>query len=164
MVLVSFGLFFVGALGEEVGWQGYAIGPLQSRWNALTASVILGIVWAAWHVVPLIQLNRAPAWIAWQCMTLVLARILIVWLYNNTGKAVLAAILFHAMNNVTTVLLPNYGWPYDPFSAVIILAVSAALTTFLWGPETLARYRYARGGRKLPENPGVETLGASEIP
>ena len=164
MVLVSFGMFFVGAVGEEVGWQGYAIDPLQERWNALRASLLLGSLWAVWHIIPMIQLNRAPAWIAWQGMTMVLARILIVWLYNNTGKAVLAAILFHAMNNVTTVLLASYGWPYDPFSAVIILAVSAALITFLWGPETLARYRYARTGRKLPENPGAETLRASERP
>jgi membrane protease YdiL (CAAX protease family) len=64
MVLVSFVVCFIAALGEEVGWQGYAIDPLQGRWNALTASVILGIVWAAWHIIPLVQLNRTPTWIA----------------------------------------------------------------------------------------------------
>jgi len=85
-VLVSFVVFFIAALGEEVGWQGYAIEPLQQRWNALAASVILGIVWPLWHVVPFLQMNRAPAWIAWQCLYMVVARILYVWLYNNTGK------------------------------------------------------------------------------
>jgi membrane protease YdiL (CAAX protease family) len=147
MVLVSSVLFFIAALGEEVGWQGYAIGPLRDRWNALTASIILGIVWAAWHIVPLIQATRPPAWIVWQCMGMVATRILIVWLYNNTGKSVFAAILFHAMNNVTTVLLPNYGWHYEPFVALITLAIAAAIVIFLWSPETLARYRYARPGR-----------------
>jgi membrane protease YdiL (CAAX protease family) len=149
MVPVSFVVFFIAALGEEVGWQGYAIDPLQDRWNALTASVLLGTVWAVWHIVPLIQASRMPTWIAGQCMGMVVARILMVWLYNNTGKSVFATILFHAMNNVTTVLLPNYGWDYDPSVALVILAVAAVIVTFLWGPETLARYRYARPGRNV---------------
>lgn len=149
MVLVSFVVFFIAALGEEVGWQGYAIDPLQERWNALAASVILGTVWAVWHIVPLIQANRPPMWIAGQCMGMVATRILIVWLYNNTGKSVFAAILFHATNNVTTVLLPSYGWHYDPLVAFLTLAVAALIVTFLWGPETLARFRYARPGRHV---------------
>lgn len=145
-IVVSFVVFTVEALAEEVGWQGYAIVPLQERWSALAASVILGTVWAAWHIVPLLQMDRTPIQITWQCLVMVVTRILIVWLCNNTGQAVLAAILFHAMNNVTTVLLPAYGWPYDPFVALIILGVAAAIVTLLWGPKTLARYRYARPG------------------
>ena len=149
MMLVSFLVFFIAALGEEVGWQGYAMDPLQTRWNAMAASVFLGTVWAVWHIVPLIQMNRLPASIAWQCLGMVAARILIVWLYNNTGQSVFAAILFHAMINVSTVLLAGYGWPYDPCIVLLILAVAAGIVTFLWGPKTLARYRYARPGREL---------------
>jgi hypothetical protein len=152
-LLASFVVFFIGALGEEVGWHGYAFEPLQARWNALTASIILGMVWAVWHVVPLIQVGQAPGWIAWQCLSMVAARIITVWLYNNTGQSVFAAILFHAMNNVTTVLLPEYGWPYNPLVAVITLAVAAIVITFLWGPEALARYRYAWPRRDV--QPGI---------
>ena len=145
----SFVVFFVAGAGEELGWQGYVIDPLQRRWNALTASVMLGTVWATWHIVPLIQASRSPAWIIWQCMSMVTARILIVWLYNNTRKSVLAAILFHAMTNVATVLLPAYGWPYSPFAATIFLTVSAAIVTFLWSPSTLASFRYDRACRDV---------------
>jgi hypothetical protein len=53
------------------------------------------------------------------------------------------------MNNVTTVLLPSYGWHYDPSVALVITAVAAAIITFLWGPKTLARFRYARRGRDV---------------
>jgi membrane protease YdiL (CAAX protease family) len=142
--LISFVVFFIGAIGEEVGWQGYATGPLQDRWSALTAGVMLGTVWAVWHIVPMIQLGQTPVWIAFQCLSMVAARIVMVWLCNNTGGSVFAAILFHAMNNVSTVLLPSYGWPYDPTVAFAILAIAVAVITFLWGPETLARYRYPR--------------------
>ncbi len=144
MVPVLFVVFFVAAVGEEVGWQGYAIDRLQDRWNALEASLILGIVWAIWHIVPFMQSHRTLPWIAWQCLGTIVARILIVWLYNCTGKSVFATVLYHAMSNVSVFLFPNYGSHYDPFITWLITAFTAAIVIFVWGPETLARYRYAR--------------------
>jgi len=143
---IFFLIFFVSATGEEVGWSGYVIDRLQGRWNALDASIIVGIVWAIWHIVGWFQIpsHPNPTWIAWQFAFTVVARIIIVWFYNNTGKSVFVAILFHTMINVSTFLFPNYGSHYDPFVAFIITAVAAAIVAFLWGPETLARYRYAR--------------------
>lgn len=89
--LLMFLGFFVGALCEELGWSGYAIDPMQARWTALQASVLLGLIQALWHIVPLIQAHRPAAWMAWRCLYAVAARVLIVWLYNNTGKSVFAA-------------------------------------------------------------------------
>jgi membrane protease YdiL (CAAX protease family) len=144
MLPVSFLVFFIAAVGEEVGWQGYAMEPLQERWGALAASIVVGLAWAAWHCIPFIQMDRTPAWIACQAASIVVARILTVWIYNNAGKSLFAVILFHAMNNVATVLLPGYGWHYDPAVGLVITITAAAAITFLWGPETLARFRYAR--------------------
>jgi hypothetical protein len=66
----------------------------------------------------------------------------------------LAAIVFHATSNVSQFLFPNYGSHYDPFIAGLTLTLTAAGVAVLWGPETLARYRFgrlpsssARGGR-----------------
>jgi membrane protease YdiL (CAAX protease family) len=150
MAAVSFLMFLIAALSEEAGWQGYAIEPLLDRWNALTASIVLGAVWAVWHIIPLIQLGRTPAQIVWQCMDMVATRVLIVWLYNNTGKSVFAAVLYHAMYNVSTLLLPNYGLHYDPITNSTLVIIAAATVTFLWGPETLARYRFAHLDRGTP--------------
>ena len=71
-------------------------------------------------------------------------RILIVWIYNNTGRSVFAAIVFQATANVSQFSFPNHGSHYDPLATVLILAFTAAMVVFLWGPQTLARYRYAR--------------------
>ena len=66
LVFALFLAFFIGALGEELGWSGYAIDPMQHRWNALTAAIVLGSVWAFWHLVPWSQAGRSSEWIFWQ--------------------------------------------------------------------------------------------------
>src|ERR671917_2691078 len=45
--------------------MGYAADPMQERRSALTTGIILGLVWAIWHFVPLIQMGRTLTWIAW---------------------------------------------------------------------------------------------------
>jgi uncharacterized protein len=142
LIPLLFILFFILAIGEEVGWTGYVTDPLQGRWSALTTSIILGLVTAIWHFVPLIQMGRAPTWIAWWALGSVSFRILTVWIYNSTGKCLFAAIVFHAMNNLSLALFPNYGSHWDPAVAGVITAIVAVIVTFLWGPRTLARYRY----------------------
>lgn len=133
-------IFFVSALGEELGWSGYAIDPMQRRWTSLQASIVLGLVWAIWHVIPLVHAQRSPEWIAWWSLGTVAARVIIVWLYNNTGKSVFAASLFHAMIDVTWQLFPIHGSFYDPRITGLITAIVAAIVTVVWGPQTLARY------------------------
>ncbi len=64
LVPLLFALFFILAIGVLVGWTGYATDPLQDRWSALTTGIILGLVTAIWHLVPLIQMGRAPIWMA----------------------------------------------------------------------------------------------------
>jgi hypothetical protein len=141
---VSLVLFFIAAAGEELGWMGYAIDPLQERWSALGAAIILGAVWAIWHIIPYIQAHQTANWIFWQCLATMATRIIMVWLYNNTGKSVFAAILFHAIYNTITLVFPNYGFIFNPFIYYVLIAVSAAIVIFLWGPGTMAHYRYAR--------------------
>lgn len=132
-----FVLFFVGAVGEELGWSGYLIDPLQERLGALWASIGLGLVWAVWHSVPLLQVGRAPDWIAWWCLGTVSLRVLHTWLYNNTGKSVFGQILFHAMNNVSWQMFPNSGSHYDPRINGLIVSAIAVLVTLTWGARTL---------------------------
>lgn len=142
LIPLLFVLFFILAIGEEVGWTGYATDPLQDRWSALTTGIILGLVTALWHFVPLIQMGRTPLWIAWWSLGSISIRILTVWLYNNTGRSLFAGIVFHAMNNLSFALFPNYGSHWDPAVAGVITAIVAVIVAFLWGSRTLARYRY----------------------
>src|ERR1700690_123995 len=93
-IFPMFILFFIGALGEEIGWSGYVTEPLQHRWGTITAGVLLGLVWAVWHFIPLMQASRSFEWIAWWSLGTILLRTIMTWLYMHSGKSVFAAAVF----------------------------------------------------------------------
>jgi hypothetical protein len=136
-------VFFIGALGEELGWSGYAIDPMQNHWGALKASIILGLIWAVYHYIGLVQAHRSVEWIAWWTLYTVAARVIMVWLFNNTGKSVFGMVLFHMTLNVTWQLFPVSGSFFDPRVTGLITAVIAIIVIFLWDSQTLAQFRYA---------------------
>lgn len=137
-ILALLAAFFLGALGEELGWSGYAIAPLQERFGALWGALLLGGVWAGWHVVPLLEAHRSLSFIVWWSLGTVASRVIIVWLYNNTGRSVFIAALFHAMINLTWQLFPINGSSYDPRVTSVILAIVAVVVIIVWTPRTLA--------------------------
>ena len=117
--------FLLAALGEELGWMGYAFDPLERRWGTIAAAVMLGLVWAVWHLIPFLQAERSLPWIAWQSLYLIGSRVLLVWIFRNAGRSVLAAALFHATGNLSWQLFPIEGSHYDPRVAGLLVAVLA---------------------------------------
>lgn len=91
----------IPALFEEIGWRGFALPRLQSRYGWIPASLIIGTVWAVFH---------APIWFipdagfgglpfsVFTLFTLALS-VLFTWLYNGTGSSVLLPALAHAAIN-----------------------------------------------------------------
>ena len=133
-VIALFAALLLPAWTEEIGWMGFLFDRMQRGRTALGAAVLLGSMWALWHVVPLIQAHRAATWIAWHAFETVATRMLIVWVYSNTGRSVFAAVLFHAIDNVSWLMFPNAGSHYDPRVTAPITLVAAALVTVVWGP------------------------------
>ncbi len=138
-VVTLFVMFFVAALGEELGWMGYAYAPLEKRWGAAGAAIVIGVVWAAWHLIPFFQAERSLSWIAWQSMYLLGSRVLIVWIFKNTGRSVFAAALFHATGNLSWQLFPVQGSLYDPRSTALLVAALAVGIVAFAGPRRLTR-------------------------
>ncbi len=68
-------LFFIGAIGEELGWSGFVIDPMQHRFGELQASIVLGVVWATYHDVGLLHAHRSVIWIAWWSLGTVALRV-----------------------------------------------------------------------------------------
>jgi membrane protease YdiL (CAAX protease family) len=132
-------MFFVGAIGEELGWQDYAVASLSTRCTAVQTGLVVGVIWAAWHIIPYLQTLHTLDWVAWQCAQTVLARLLIVWLSNNTGRSVIIAIIFHTMINVSEFM---FGSNYDSFLSTMFVGIVVSLVVLLWGARTLSRFRF----------------------
>lgn len=132
-------LFFVGGCLEELGWQGYAFDRLAQRMRSLDAALFIGVLWALWHVIPLIEAGRGGEWIVWQCLVTVAFRVLTIWLYLNAGRSVFVAALFHTSCNMSWSVYPTYGSHYDPVLAFFVLAVVCLAIAAIWGRDLVRR-------------------------
>jgi uncharacterized protein len=160
-VLLAVG-FFVGALGEELGWSGYALEPLRHRWGVLTSGLLLGSVWAVWHWVPLLEVGRPPAWIAWWSLYTVAARVIMVWLFANGGGSVFAMVLFHMVLNLGWQLFPVDGSYFDQPLVAVIMAGVAVVVTIVWWPGT--SNRSGHGADRVPPGGPSGPAAASSAP
>jgi uncharacterized protein len=141
-VIPAFALFFLGAVAEEIGWQGYAYPRLNTGYSALTAALIVGVVWALWHVVPFALMGRSGSWILWHGLSIVLMRVIMVWLVVNAGQSILIAVLFHMMSNAVWGIFPEFAPWYDPKVMCIVLLGPSLAIVALWGPTTLRGFRF----------------------
>lgn len=100
-------MLLLGGGQEEPGWRGYLLPLLQARVSPLAASLVIGIVWAVWHL-PLFALVAdgapAPSFMLYVPMVVAMS-VIFTWLYNHTGS-VLLAMLMHAGINTSSLLLP----------------------------------------------------------
>ena len=87
-------------LGEEVGWRGFALPRLQNNHDARSATLILGLLWAGWHLPTFFYNYELSIFsvVAFAVGILSGAAVL-TWLYNSTGGSVLAAIAWHGTYN-----------------------------------------------------------------
>ncbi|UWG47841.1 Metal-dependent membrane protease, CAAX family [Halanaeroarchaeum sp. HSR-CO] len=110
VVIFIFGLTVSGGLNEEPGWRGFMQPYLNDQYSALTASLIVGVVWAVWHlpyfVIPITPHSGfTPVnQIGW-FVGIILLSVILTWAYNNTGSVLIVMVL-HAMVNTTDILLP----------------------------------------------------------
>jgi uncharacterized protein len=147
----------LGGTWEEPGWRGYALPRLQVGLSALLASLILGVLWAFWHL-PLMVVGEVPRS---DIVFVISWTVVITWLFNNTRGSVLLAMLMHAMNNTISGSFfgPMFsgadsvrqGWLYAAlWCAVAVVVVVVA------GPKHLSR-KHRKQEEEDPVQPEVST-------
>jgi membrane protease YdiL (CAAX protease family) len=135
---VLFALFFVAAACEEVAWSATLLEPLQMRYGALGAGLVLGAFTAAWHVIPFWQANPDFYWVLGQCVFTVGFRVVVAWIYNVGGRSLFAAVLCHAGYNTAWQLFPNQGSGYNPWITAALTWAVVAVVVVVYGARTLA--------------------------
>lgn len=111
----------LGPLWEEPGWRGFALPRLQERYGALLASVVIGVLWAAWHAP-----GFPGGWMQGSVLALLVGSIafsvIMTWVYNNTHGSILLMILLHSASNAAV----SVG------VQVLPVTLSPAMTSFIY--------------------------------
>lgn len=131
--------------GEELGWRGYALPRLQTRFSALASGLVLGILWGLWHL-PLAltpatrsALAELPLWAFLVDITAM--SVIYVWVFNNTRGSVFIALVLHAANNAAAVfLMPVELITTRQFLLTVAVRIAVAVVlVLLAGAERLSR-------------------------
>jgi membrane protease YdiL (CAAX protease family) len=96
--LLSYGL------GEEVGWRGFALPHLQKTHSAYVSALLIGVIWAGWHLPAFFYRDTYIAMglvvgFPLLVVSVTFGSVFLTWLYNSTNGSTLIAILFHGVFN-----------------------------------------------------------------
>lgn len=136
--------------GEEIGWRGYALPRLAARLGLGRASLLLGVVWALWHLplffVPGID-NYGQSFTIFALQVTAIS-VPMAWLYARTGGSLLLVMLMHGASNQTRNVVPS-AVPGASDALALGAYLPAWLTvTLLWAAACafLVRMRNLRTG------------------
>jgi membrane protease YdiL (CAAX protease family) len=159
-VLVGFvfSIFPGSALGEELGWRGFALPHLQDGHSALAAALIVGPLWGCYHLPLWLTGNESHPIILFPAFVLsaIALSVLLAWIYNSTAGSLLLVVLFHATANLpVTFLIAPLGidmiQPFLIFTALLIIA-AAAVVGFA-GTADLSRTQRKQTSEDIPTAP-----------
>lgn len=132
MGILMTGLFRGGL--EEVGWRRFMLPELQKRFSPLTASILIALAWALWHL-PLhfAGFYNGPVVVAMalRIVRMIPIAILFTWLYNRSGGSLLLMVVLHAVQNNSGVIAPGSYWSFVPG---VILIGTLAVRDRMWQP------------------------------
>ena len=162
VITLAFHIFPGSALGEEIGWRGYALPRMQDGRSALSASLIIGPIWALWHL-PLFftgQAFRSPSILVPFVISGIALSVILTWVYNTTGGSLLLVVLLHATANLplTLMLDPLGSRAMLPFLLYVgLMVVGAIVVVIVAGPAHLARKHRKQETSAEPAQPEAAT-------
>ena len=150
---------------EETGWTGFMQHTLQERRGPLPASILVAPAFALMHL-PILLMDSGVGLgllIVFGALVIMMTffRIVVMWLYNGSGRSVLVVALFHsAFNSATSLgeqkftgeLISGSAQLFIAFGLLVVVAVVLAALTkgrLAYRPERAA-------SRPAPEPPTVQ--------
>lgn len=137
--LVSLMNLFTGPVAEEFGWRGYLLGTLCRRWRPLFAGLLIGPIWAAWHI-PLFydsifaHLSSAIGYVAWTTAWSVVLCLIVARARGSVLPSVLGHWAINAAPGVFFALLPGLPGERQPGGLGFVVAslVVASIVAVVW--------------------------------
>jgi membrane protease YdiL (CAAX protease family) len=130
---------------EELGWTGFAVSRLKSRYGILTTGIIVGVMWGAWHYplfsggdssgtvapalfIPVLLFSHLPAY-----------RVIMVWVYDRTGSLLIAMLIHAGLTGGTLIIQPRAA------DGTYILIYDLVLAAAMWVVIAIAQRRLNAG-------------------
>jgi uncharacterized protein len=169
LALFVYVFFLGGPLGEEPGWRGFALPRLQRRYGPLVGSLILGPIWAFWHL----PLFWAPAWnlpptilnIVMFVIAATAFTIVLTWVFNNTKGSLLIAVLVHtSFDMVLAVLNGLFPIPIvNDYGSNVPIVIGLGVLALVLVALTRGRLDYQRYRQDVLVPATAHGMGADEI-
>lgn len=147
-----------GPLGEEIGWRGFMLPNLQTRWSPLLSSLFIGLAWGAWHLPLHLRglydgtMGDGIAGFGLRLLSSTSLAILFTWLYNRgRGDLLLMVILHTSVNNTSGFWLPVHAGVQLVLIPVLIVLV-------------LVDRMYRGPGTKDPTRRADDAVGSNHDP
>lgn len=128
------GFFINGAWPEEWGWRGFALQPLLNRFEFVKANILLGILWAFWHLplflIPTMQHYQKDFYIGFAffiAQSIGLSMIM-AFVHIKTKQSILAAILLHMFYNLSLNMVDSFSQTYERIFDLLILITGVAIS------------------------------------
>jgi CAAX protease family protein len=148
LATVSWVNFFTGPIAEEFGWRGYLLGYLRRRHRPIVAGLIIGPIWAAWHI-PLFYdsifglISSAFGYVSWIMAWSVVLAALVTRARGSVLPSILSHWFLNALPSISFALLPALPGERQPggLSFSIASIVVAVVVTWLLRSDSKPDYR-----------------------
>jgi membrane protease YdiL (CAAX protease family) len=122
----------LNGLGEETGWRGFLQDRLQLRFKPLSSTLIVAVVWAVWHTPFFFILSTysefSPMTLVMFPLGLTSGAVILAWLYNHTGRSILAVALWHTFYNMSVATAGATDLVQGVVTAAVMIAASVLVT------------------------------------
>ena len=137
LVVMLIGVLFSTPVqaGEEIGWRGFMLQRLAERMGSAWASLLVGVIWAAWHLPMFFMRGGDMVGLSFPVFVLMVTALSVslAWLYWRTGGSLLLTMIMHAAINNTAVIVPSQS-PADPDHVFLFFTtpIGWLTTIILW--------------------------------
>lgn len=85
----------IGCVAEEIGWRGFLLPHMQTKYTPMTSAILVGTIWGVWHL----NFQTGLSGFCIYVLNCILVSIVMTWIFNKTDGNIVCMVLWHFMGN-----------------------------------------------------------------
>jgi membrane protease YdiL (CAAX protease family) len=130
-----FATCFLMNIWEEIGWRGFLLEKIITRYSLFLSSLVVGILWGLWHI-PYFLKNAGQnslQFIAVAIFWIICSSFIYTYIYVRTNRSILAVGIFHAFSNTLQSVVINSEIDFSGYFYYLTIAVAMiAILILIW--------------------------------